>query len=402
LNQFKIYLQALRLILILIQLDEILGDVRVVDLTQYYFGPFAARLLADLGAEVVRVEPPWGGTDRLADGAIFGGSSYSYHHWNLNKKGVTLDLKSDEGHRIFKELVMVSDVVVQNFRPGTMERLGLGYPVLKSVKHDIIYAALSGFGQTGPYRFRPSFAMIAEAMSGHTRLTGDKVDPDGPPIEMAQAYGDLGPALYAALCIVAALRHRDASGEGQMIDVAQLDCMVSLVPALTGYSLSGLRLWEIREEYPMARGFGGLIQAGDGGWLRIASFSPRIIEDLKDYLGVEEVSMKLLEEKTSKMGRDEAVDFYVEAGVPVAPVYSEPEVLDDPHLEERGMWVTLDHPRAGEVKVPDFPVKLSKTPGKIESPAPTIGQHTKEVLQGLLGYTEEEIKKLEEKGVLTT
>lgn len=401
-NQFKIYLQALRLILILIQLDEILGDVRVVDLTQYYFGPFAARLLADLGAEVVRVEPPWGGTDRLADGAIFGGSSYSYHHWNVNKKGVTLDLKSDEGHRVFKELVMVSDVVVQNFRPGTMERLGLGYQVLKSVKPDIIYAALSGFGQTGPYRVRPSFAMIAEAMSGHTRLTGDKVDPDGPPIEMAQAYGDLGPALYAALCIVAALRHRDASGEGQMIDVAQLDCMVSLVPALTGYSLSGLRLWEIREEYPMARGFGGLIQAGDGGWLRVASFSPRIIEDLKDYLGVEEVSMKLLEEKTSKMGRDEAVDFYVEAGVPVAPVYSEPEVLDDPHLEERGMWVTLDHPRAGEVKVPDFPVKLSKTPGKIETPAPTIGQHTKEVLQGLLGYTEEEIKKLEEKGVLTT
>ncbi|MFP3950859.1 MAG: CaiB/BaiF CoA transferase family protein [Candidatus Bathyarchaeia archaeon] len=392
----------MRSIVVLIQLVAILDDVRVIDLTQFYFGPFATKLLADLGAEVIRVEPPWGGTDRLADGAIFGGSSYSFHHWNVNKKGITLNLKTDEGNRIFRELVEISDVVVQNFRPGTMERLRLGYEVLKTVNPNIIYAALSGFGQTGPYRNRPSFAMIAEAMSGHTRLTGDKVDPEGPPIEMAQAYGDLGPALYAALCIVAALRHRDGTGEGQSIDVAQMDCMVSLVPALTGYSLSGLRLWEIREKYPMARGFGGLFQARDGGWIRIASFSPRIIEELKENLGVEEVTISLLEGKTSKMERDEAVDFYVEAGIPAAPVYSEPEVLEDPQLRSRDMWVTLDHSKAGEVKVPNFPVKLSKTPAKIKTPAPTIGQHTKQVLENLLEYTKKEVEYLEEVGVLTT
>jgi CoA:oxalate CoA-transferase len=357
-------------------------------------------LLAQLGAEVIRVEPPWGATDRLADGAIFGGSSYSFHHLNLNKKGITLNLKTVEGLEIFKDLVKHSDVVVQNFRPGTMERLGLSFKVMKEIKRDIIYAALSGFGQTGPYSERPSFAQIVEAMSGHTRLTGDLVDPHGPPIEMAQAYGDLGPALYATICVIGALRHRDLTGIGQMIDVAQYDCMVSLVPALTGFHLSGLRLWEIREKYPLARGFGGLVQTRDGGWVRIAIFSPRIIESLKDYLGVEEVSMEMLEEKINDMSRDEAVSFFVKAGVPVAPVYSESEVMSDPQLEQRGMWVDLTHPSAGEIRVPNFPVKLSKTPGKVTSPSPVIGEHNHEVLSGLLGYTHERIKILEESGVI--
>jgi CoA:oxalate CoA-transferase len=382
-------------------MSMMLDDVRVLDLSQFYFGPFAAMMLADMGAEVIRVEPPWGGTDRLADGATFGGSSYSFHHFNLNKKGLTLDLKSEKGVSLFKELVKKSDIVVQNFRPGTMERLGLGYDVLKELNPRIIYAALSGFGQSGPYRERPSFAMIAEAMSGHTRLTGDEVDPNGPPIEMAQAYGDLGPGLYAAMSMIAALRHRDRTDVGQMIDVAQLDCMVSLVPALTGYNLSGVRLWEIRERYPLARGFGGLFQSSDGGWVRIASFSPRLIDSLKEFLGVDEVSIKLLEEKVASMSRDEAVSFFIDAGVPVAPVYSEPEVVADPHLQERDMWVTLDHPTAGMVKVPNFPVKFSQTPGKITQAAPTLGEHNREILRTVLELSNDEILQLEEERIIS-
>lgn len=381
-------------------MSKILEDIRVLDLTQFYFGPFATMMLAEMGAEVIRVEPPWGGTDRLADGAIYGGSSYSFHHFNLNKKGLTLDLKNLKGVRIFKDLVKISDVVVQNFRPGTMERLGLGYDVLKTVKPDIIYAALSGFGQTGPYSKRPCFAMIAEAMSGHSRLTGDQVDPQGPPVEMAQAVGDLAPGLYAAMSIIAALRHRDRTGYGQAIDVAQLDCMVSLVPALTGYNLSGLHLWEMKKKYPLARGFGGLFQSSDGGWVRIASFSPRLIESLKEHLGVEEVSVKLLSDNVSSKTRDEAVRFFVEAGVPVAPVYSEPEVLSDPHLAARDMWVNLRHPAAGIVKVPNFPVRFSETPGRVLMAAPQIGEHNDEILGRLLGYSKEEIKELEEERVI--
>jgi CoA:oxalate CoA-transferase len=382
-------------------MNKILDDIRVLDLTQFYFGPFATMILAALGAEVIRVEPPWGATDRLADGAIFGGSSYSFHHWNLDKKSLTLNLKTGEGLKIFKELVEVSDVVVQNFRPGTMERLGLCDDVLRRINPEIIYAALSGFGQTGPYRERPSFAMIAEAMSGHTRLTGDLEDPEGPPREIAQAYGDLGPGLYAALSIIAAIRHRDRTGRGQMIDVSQLDCMVSLVPALTAYTLSGLRLWEVKERYPLARGFGGLIQTNDGGWIRVASFTPRIMENLKRHLDVEEVTMELLEKKLSDMTRDEAVDFLVEAQVPVAPIYSEPEVLQDPHLKAREIWVEVDHPKAGKVKVPNFPVKYSLTPGELTHPSPLVGQNNLEILKGILNYKNGEIRELEERGVIS-
>jgi len=382
-------------------MDQVLEDITVLDLTQFWFGPFCTMLLAEQGAEVIRIEPPWGGVDRIADGALFGGVSYTFHHHNLNKKGLTLNLKAAEGVEIFKSLVRRGDVVVQNFRPGTMERLGLGYDVLRELNPGIIYAALSGFGQYGPYVRRGSFANIAEAMSGHTRLTGDEADPSGPPLEMAQAYGDLGPALFAAMSIVSAIRHRDRTGEGQMIDVAQLDCMVSLNTALTGYNLSGLRLWELREKYPMGRGFGGLVRTRDGGWVRYASFSPRIIEELKDHLGADEIDQEALNNRISQMDRGEAVDFLVGAGVPAAPVYDVDEVVTDPQLEAREMFVDVDHPRAGRVRVPNFPVKFSCTPGRVSRAAPLLGEHNEEILVGVLGMSREEVQELVRKGVIS-
>lgn len=380
---------------------KILEDIRVLDLTQFWFGPFCTMMLADLGADVIRVEPPWGSVDRVADAALFGGVSYTFHHLNLNKRGVTLNLKDPEGLGVFKELVKVSDVVIQNFRPGTMERLGLGYDTLRELNPNVIYAALSGFGQTGPYAQRPSFAPIAEALSGHSRLTGDGVDPNGPPIEMAQAYGDLGPALFAAMGVVAAIRHRDRTGEGQMIDVAQLDCMAALNTALTGYNLSGLLLWQLREKYPLGRGFGGLFKARDGGWLRLASFSPRLIDGLREYLGVDEVTVELLEERIAGMSRDEAVSFLLDAKVPVAPVYNVDEVVVDPQLNERGMFVDVEHPNAGRVRVVNFPVKFSETPVEIKSAAPVLGQDNVDVLTELLGYDESRISALRAAGVIS-
>jgi len=372
---------------------KILEDIRVLDLTQFWFGPFCTMMLADFGAEVIRVEPPWGSVDRLADAYTVGGSSYTFHQLNLNKKGLTLNLKTKEGLRVFKELVPEADIIVQNFRPGTMERLGLGYDVLKELNPRIIYAALSGFGQTGPYRERPCFAPIAEAMSGHSRLTGDGVDPDGPPIEMAQAYGDLGPGLFAAMSIIAAIRHRDRTGIGQMIDVAQLDCMTSLNMAITGYTLSGMLLHEIKEKYPMARGFGGIFKTKDG-YIRLASFSPRLIDDLREYMGVEEVTENMIEEKVRDMTRDDAVEYFVEARVPVAPVYNVDDVVKDSHLIERDMFTTVEHKKAGEIKVVNFPVKLSETPGEIKSASPVIGEHNETVLKDVLGYNDKQIEYL--------
>jgi len=372
---------------------KILEDIRVLDLTQFWFGPFCTMMLADFGAEVIRIEPPWGSVDRLADAYIAGGSSYTFHQLNLNKKGLTLNLKTEEGLRVFKELVPKADIVVQNFRPGTMERLGIGYDVLKELNPKIIYAALSGFGQTGPYTARPCFAPIAEAMSGHTRLTGDGVDPDGPPIEMAQAYGDLGPGLFTAMSILAAIRHRDQTGVGQMVDVAQFDCMTALNMAITGYNLSGMLLHEIQDKYPMARGFGGLFKTKDG-YIRLASFSPRLIDDLREYMGVEEVTEDLIEEMVKDMTRDEAVSYFVAARVPVAPVYKLNDVVEDEHLIERNMFTTVEHKNAGPVKVVNFPVKFSETPIQVENASPIIGEHNESVLRELLGYGDADIDAL--------
>ena len=378
---------------------KILDDIRVLDLCHVWFGPWSTMMLADMGAEVIRIEPPWGAIDRAAEGALFGGSSYTFHHLNLNKKNLTLNLKKPEGLKAFKELLRISDVVVQNFSPGTMERLGLGYDVLKEVNPKVIYAALSGFGQTGPYSSRGSYAPIAEAMSGHTRLTGDMQDPEGPPRGMAQAYGDLGPGTMAAMSIIAAIRYRDRTGIGQMIDVAQLDCMVAYNTAVTGFLLSGMKPWELRKKYPMGRGMGGIIQAGDGGWIHVAGFNPRAIDRMRKFLGVEEVTREIILKKIQGMGRDEAVEFFVEADIPVAPIYHVDEVVEDPHVKARNMFVKVEHPKAGEITVVNFPVKFSETQPEVKRASPIIGQDSKEVLMELLGYSEERVTELVKAGV---
>lgn len=380
-----------------------LEDIRVLDLTHVWFGPWCTMMMAEMGAEVIRIEPPWGAIDRLAEGALFGGASYTFHHLNINKKDLTLNLKDPEGLAIFKELVKKADVVIQNFSPGTMENLGLGYEVLKKINPRIIYAALSGFGQYGPYTKWRSFAMIAEAMSGHTKLTGERHDPDGPPIEMAQAYGDLGPGTMATMAILMALRYRDKTGKGQMIDVAQLDCMVAYNTAITGYLLSGMTTRELREKYPRGRGAGGLFKTKDGGWVRLAAFGPRALDRIVQHMEVEldQITKEMMEEKILNMTRDEAVKIFNEIGLPCAPVYHVNETINDAHVIARDMFVEMEHPLAGKIKLINFPVKFSETPAKLLTPAPVLGQNNKEILQELMGFNDEKIKGLMQKGVIS-
>ena len=379
---------------------KILDRVKVLDLTHVWFGPWCTLLLAEMGAEVIRIEPPWGAIDRLAEGALFGGRSYTFHHFNMNKKDLTLNLKTSEGLNIFKKLLKKSDVVIQNFRTGTMKKLGLDYDVLKEINPKIIYAALSGFGQYGPYSSRGSYAPIAESMSSHTRLTGDGVDVNGPPILISQSYGDLGPGSLAAMSILAALRYRDKTGHGQMVDVAQFDCMVALNPAITGYLLSGLKQWELREKYPRMRGIRELMKTKDGEWIMLAVSTASSIDSLRALFGEDEVSKEMVREKVADMNRDEAVEFFVNADIPVAPVYQVDEVVKDPHINARNMFVEVDHEKAGQIKVINFPVKFSKTPGEITSAAPELGEHNIEILTEL-GYTEENIRDLQQSGVIS-
>lgn len=373
-----------------------LDDIRVLDMTHVWMGPWCTMMLAEMGAEVIRVEPPWGSIDRLSEGMTFGGASYTFHHLNLNKKDLTLNLKHPEGKRLFKELLKKSDVLVQNMSPGSMEKLGLGYDELKKINPKIIYAALSGFGQYGPYTRRNSYALIAEAMSGHTRLTGDGVDPNGPPIEMAMAYGDLGPGTLAAMAIIAALRYRDHTGVGQMIDVAQFDCMTALNPAVTGYNLSGMLLHEMRKKSRGGSNVGGMFKTKDGGYVVMGAWSPSAVENLKKLLGSDEVTKDMVTQYIGDRNRDEIAKILIDADIAAAPIYQINETVADPHLKARDMWVTVEHPTAGKITVPNFPVKMSETPGKITSAAPLLSQNTREILTGLLGVKEEELNKLME------
>jgi len=379
---------------------KILDDIRIVDLTDHWFGPWCTLLLSDLGAEVIKVEPTWGATARIGGGPRPGGSDPVFHYLNMNKKSLSVNLKAEQGRAIFLELVKKSDVVVQNFLPGVMERLNLGYDVLREANPRIIYAALSGFGQYGPYRTRASFDVVAEAMSGHTRLTGDLVDPEGPPLNMAMSYGDLGPGTMAAYCIMGAIRSRDRTGAGQMLDVAQADCMTALNPAITEYSMTGLLPWQIREMYPMTH-ISGIVEARDG-YIQVAGYRPKALDALKERLGVEEATIDAVRDMVRDMTRDEAVRYFVELGMPVAPVYQVNECMEDPHLNERGMFFHVEHPRAGQIRTVSFPVKFSETKPVARSAAPLLGQHNREVLEGLLGYDGGRVEELEKGGVIYT
>jgi CoA:oxalate CoA-transferase len=311
-----------------------------------------------------------------------------------------MDLKNPEAMNMIKELVKQSDVVIQNFAPGTMEKLGLGYEELKKLNPKVIYAALSGFGQTGPYSEYASYASIAEAMSGHTYATGKNYNYDGPPISMAGALGDLGPAMYAAFAIVAAIRHRDQTGVGQMIDCSQFDTMVAFnCCSSVAYELFKESPIERRHNNPRPPRAGGMIRVKDG-WIYLMTERMKAVENLKQEWDVEELTNEMITEKLKDMTRMEAFSYMADRGFPIGPVYEAQEAMEDPHSVDRGMWAWVDHKAAGKHRIPNFPVVFSETPGEVTSAAPMLGQHTREVLKEKLGKTDEELNALEKQGAI--
>ncbi|MFC1803835.1 CaiB/BaiF CoA transferase family protein [Thermoproteota archaeon] len=377
----------------------ILKKIRVLDFSHVYYGPYATMILADLGADVIKLEPLWGEVAREYS-PIFGGVSSVFHYLNRNKRGITVDLKSTEGKEIALELAKKSDIVIENFSRGTMDRLGLGYEDIKKIKPDIIYASLSGFGLDGPYAMRPSFASIASSMSGWYRLTGDLIDPYGPPVLPAEWHGDLDPGLYAVIGILSALLQREWTGEGQQIDVSQLDCMIAQngIP-LTSYLLSGLQPWEHRAQSSEIR-FMGPFEASDG-WVFIHT-SPRMVDRLMKGIGVEELnSRKDLEIWASEKKVDEIVKSLIAVGVPVAPINSLKEISEDLHIKHRGMIVSVTHPEAGTVRSPNHPIKYSGAKPEMRYAAPLLGQHNSEVLSELLGYDKVKIDELCKANIIT-
>jgi CoA:oxalate CoA-transferase len=375
-----------------------LADIRILDFSHVYFGPYTTMILGDMGADVIKIEPPWGEVARLYP-PLFGGMSTVFLYLDRNKRGMTLNLKEPKAVEIALALAEKSDVVVENFKRGTMDKLGLGYEAIKKVKPDIIYASLSGFGLDGPYMPRPSFAPIASAMAGWFRLTGDILDPEGPPIRSAEWHGDLDPGLWGVIAILGAIRHRDRTGEGQIVDVSQLDSMIAQTGvSITRYTMSGELPHEARRRYMGLSTF-GMFEASDG-WVYIAS-DPHMMPRLLRGMGLEELeTTEALKEWVSSRKVADIVEALSAESVPVAPVYQIDQMLEDPHVKARGVIQEMEHPTAGKVRTPGFPVKLSRSPASIRRPAPVLGEHNEEILTQLLGYTEEEVAGLRKTGVI--
>lgn len=379
-----------------------LEGVRVLELARYQAGPRGGMMMSDLGAEVIKVERI-GGEETRRNPPIVRGQSVYFTVYNRGKKSICLDTRRDEGKAILRELVTKSDIVLENFRPGTMEKMGFGYEALKAIKPDIILVSVSGFGQYGPYRDRPAFDPLGQAMSGLMALTGSPV---GQPVGTAFSLVDRTTALHATIGALAALRHRDRTGEGQMIDCCLLDSALTMVeiPSIA-YLDTGDR-----------GGEGGRppYRAKDG-WVVIAAIGREMAGKLMEIVtgataagevgpidsGVGGGDARRLAIEAWAAGHtvDEIVATLLAAGIPVAPVRNIPEVTEDEHLWAREMLVKQPDALAGEIHVPGLAVKMSGTPGRI-GPVPTPGQHTDEVLSALLGYDAAQLTALRESRVI--
>jgi formyl-CoA transferase len=396
-------------------MKQALEDVRVIDLSRVLAGPYCTMMLGDLGAEVIKIEAPGiGDGSRLWGPPWAGGESAYYLCINRNKKSITLNLRSEKGREIVRELVKKGDILVENFRVGTMERWGLDYESLRKINPGLIYCSITGYGQYGPYKDRPGYDFIIQAQGGIMSITGPV---EGPPMKVAVAIVDVTAGLFATAAILAALHERERSGEGQYLDIALLDSQVAwLINVGSNYLVSG----EIPKRYGNAHpnivpyepfkardGWVALGVGTDHQWRRFCELAgcqeladdPRFATNPKRVEN-REVLVPLLQEVFKKKDAREWLNLLLEAGIPCAPINNVKEVFDDPQVRARDMVVEVPHPTAGTVKLAGSPIKMSRTPVQIKQHPPLLGEHTEEILTTLLGYSREEIEQLRAEEVI--
>jgi formyl-CoA transferase/CoA:oxalate CoA-transferase len=390
-----------------------LEGIRVLDFTRVMSGPFATMLLGDLGADVIKIEPPGGDDTRGWGPPWIGGDSAYFMSANRNKRSIIIDLKKLEGKEVVKKLVEKADVVVENFRPGVAEQLGIGYDHLSKINPRIIYCSISGFGQSGPYRDKPGYDLVALAMSGLMSITGE---PNRPPVKFGVPIADLTTALFAALSIVSALYWREKTGKGQYIDMALLDAQVLLLSHQAfNYFAAGEEPRRMGSAHPnivpyqafeTSDGYIIVTVGSEKLWEQFckAIGRPDLIENPKFKTNADRViNREELIEELERVFKSKPTRFWIEelerARVPVAPILTVGQVLSDEHVRYRGMVLEIEHPEAGVIKMLGTPFKMSETPGMVRSPPPTKGQHTFEILREL-GFDYEEIIELKSKHVV--
>ncbi|ORE91487.1 formyl-CoA transferase [Stappia sp. 22II-S9-Z10] len=369
--------------------------MRVIELAHIMAGPVCGLMLADMGADVVKVEKPTGDDTRRTVPPEVNGESAAFMIMNRNKRGVVLDLKSDEGKAALKRLLLDADVVIENYRMGTMEKLGLGFEDLRKDNPGLIYCAVSGFGRTGPYAQRGGFDLVAQGMSGLMAITGE--GPGRPPVKVGAPVSDITAGILAALGCASAYAHKLKTGEGQMVDTSLLEAAIthtywqSAIAFATGVSPgpmgSAHPLNAPYQAFPTKDGWINIGAANQNNWERLVAAlgAPDLAKDERFINGHKrmdnrEVLIATLEPLFAPKTTDEWLAAMEAAGVPAGPVLSIMEMHADPHVLARDMVVELDHPVAGPTKAIGLPIKFSDTPGKVVRPAPRLGEHTAEVL----------------------
>ncbi len=389
-----------------------LEGITILDLTWVLSGPFGSMVLCDLGAEVIKVErPPWGDIARTTGPHVNGESCY-FFSINRGKKSIAIDLTKDEGKELFLRLVEQVDVVTENFTPGTMDGLGLGYDVLSERNPRLIYAATSGFGQTGPDRLRPALDIVVQGMGGVMSITGQ---PGGPPTRPGLSLGDIAAGLFTAIGVLAALRERDRSGKGQLVDVSMLDCQIAVLEnAFVRYFATGQPPGPIGTRHPLATPFqafptkdGWIVLALSWGvenqWELFCALieRPELINDqrfetsglrTRHHAELEPVLNEALSQRTTA----EWLAEFDAIGLPCGPLNTIPQAAELPQIKAREMLVEVEHPAIGTLPLPNTPVKLSRTPGGIKGASPAAGEHTDALLHELLGLQDDEIARLRE------
>ena len=382
-----------------------LSGISVVDLTRVVSGPFCTMMLADFGADVIKIEAPGGDPSRVT-GILGEGENPYFVNINRNKRAITIDLKTDEGRQILRRMIARADVVVENFRPGVMDRLGLGYEELRRINPGLIYAAVTGFGKTGPYKHRPAFDFIAQAMSGFMSLNGSE---DMEPLRVGIPISDTLAGLYLAFGILAALRERDRTGRGQEIQCAMVDSLISMFTFASGAYFATGQLPPRNGNDHMVVSPYGVFQASDGplaiapstekNWLQLCHALGR--DDLpgdprfdnaekrrRHRTAINHIVAQIIGTKS----RAQWIDLLNNSGVPCGPVNNLADAFADPQVSHQEMVIESPQP-AGPVKMPGFPVKLSDTAAQIRRPSPQLGEHSVAVLQEL-GYDRPQIERL--------
>ncbi len=390
-----------------------LDHIKILDLSRTLAGPFCTMLLGDMGADIVKVEQPVKGDEsRRFTPPTWDGESTYFLASNRNKRSVTLNLKTEEGRNIVLELAREADVVVENFRTGTMEKLGLDYETLREVNPRIVYCTISGFGRTGPDRNKAGYDLLLQGYGGLMSITGE---PDRPPAKAGMSIADLSTGLFAAYGILSAIIAREKTSEGQMVDASILDGQVALLNYIaTAYFATGNVPGRMGSAHPSIVPYQVfetqdkdiiIAVANDGLWEKCCDALGW--EDLRTEPSLEtnekraerrEWLVETMNERLRSRSSKEILARLEEMGVPAGPVHTVDQVLNLPQVKERESIIEIEHPTIQDLRMPGFPVKLSGTPAEVKLPPPLLGEHTSEVLKEL-GYDDDQIHQLSDKGV---